>query len=79
MWLQLEHMNGCKLGLLVDIWRGDCTLKDLCWVENTTLNSCPIIRAAAQRRNNLIIADDLLKLVIKVSTPHERFCLVLLA
>ena len=72
-------MSWCELGLLVDIWRGDCTLKDLCWVENTALNSCPIIRTAAQRRNNLIIADDLLKLVIEVSAPHERFSLVLLA
>ena len=54
-------------------------MKDLCRVENATLNSCPIIRAAAQCRNNLIIAYDLLKLVIKVSAPHERFFLVLLA
>ena len=72
-------MSGCELGLLVDIWRGDRTMEDLCRVENATLDSCPIICAATQCRNNLIIANDLLKLVIEVSASHERFSLVLLA
>ena len=80
-WLrfQLEHLHGGDLCLLVDIGRRHCTLEHLGRVENSALNSRPVISAAAKGRSYLIIADDLLEFVVEVGTPHERLRLVLLA